>query len=343
MKIQLKKLADQVVVITGASSGIGLTTARRAAKRGAKLVLVSRNEDALKQLTEELARQGCEAIFAVADVGDEEQVKKAAQAAVDRFGGFDTWVNNAAVSIFGRNEEVLMEDNRRLFQTNFWGQVYGSLVAVAHLKQRGGGALINLGSEVSDLAAPLQGMYSASKHAVKGFTDSLRLELEEEGAPISVTLIKPAAIDTMFVPHSKNYLEVEPKLPPPVYAPELVADAILYAAEHPKRDIYVGGASKMLSSTQHHAPAMMDKFMSRFGFRMSKTDKPAGSREDNNLYAPGVALRERQGAQKPVLESSLYTKAATNPKTTRALLLGTGLALAALWQYRRNGSIRSIF
>ncbi|HYD95980.1 MAG TPA: SDR family oxidoreductase [Noviherbaspirillum sp.] len=333
MKFQLKKIADQVIVITGATSGIGLTTARKAAKRGAKVVLVARNEDALKQLTFELSKQGRAAMYVVADVGIEEDVRKVARAAIERFGGFDTWVNNAGVSIFGRYEDISLEDQRRLFQTNFWGVVHGSLVAVEHLKQHGG-AIINLGSEVSDRAIPLQGMYSASKHAVKGFTDSLRLELEEQGAPVAVTLIKPAAVDTMFVEHAKNYLEVEPRLPPPVYAPEIAADAILYAATHFKRDIFVGGAAKLVSAGAHYAPRALDSYMKRFLFRQQKTGTPAKDRGQNSLYQAGSGLQERQGHEGRVLESSLYTAAEIHPKTVNTVLLGIGIALLAWWGLR---------
>jgi short-subunit dehydrogenase len=344
MKIRLKKISGQVIVITGATSGIGLTTARRAARRGAKLVLAARNEDALRQLVSELSQQGRDATYAVADVGVEEDVRKIAQTAVDRFGGFDTWVNNAGISIFGRNEDVSLEDQRRLFQTNFWGVVYGSLIAVEHMKQRGGpGSIINLGSEVSDRAIPLQGIYSASKHAVKGFTDSLRLELEAEDVPISVTLIKPAAVDTMFIEHAKNYLEVEPKLPPPIYAPEVAADAILYAAENVKRDIFVGGAAKLISSGAHHAPRLLDSYMKRFLFRQQKSDMPAGDRRQHSLYSPGSDLQERQGYPGHVFESSLYTTAAIHPKTALALLLGAGLALGSVMALRsKSGELKRL-
>jgi short-subunit dehydrogenase len=335
MKIRLKKISDQVIVITGATSGIGLTTARRAAQRGARLVLAARNEDALKQLTFELAKKGCMSTFAVADVGIEEDVRKIAQVAIDRFGGFDTWVNNAGISIFGRYEDVSLDDQRRLFQTNFWGVVHGSLVAVEHLRKQGG-TVINLGSEVSDIAVPLQGMYSASKHAVKGFTDSLRVELEADGAPVSVTLIKPAAVDTMFVEHAKNYMDVEPRLPPPIYAPEICADAILHAAEHPTRDIFVGAAAKLASSGAHYAPRLLDGYMKRLMFRQQRSDMPARDRSQNSLYTPGTDLQERQGYAGHVFESSLYTKAAIHPKTALALMVGAGLALAALWRYAQD-------
>lgn len=335
MKIRLKKLSEQVIVITGATSGIGLTTARRAAERGARVVLAARNEDALKQLTFELSKRGHEAVHVVADVGIEEDVRKIAQAAIQRFGGFDTWVNNAGISIFGRLEDVPLEDQRKLFQTNFWGVVHGSLVAVEHLKQRGGGAIINLGSEVSDRALPLQGAYSASKHAVKGFTDSLRSELEAEEAPIAVTLIKPAAVDTMFIEHAKNYLDVEPRLPPPIYAPEIAADAILYAAENFKRDIFIGAAAKLVSSTAHYAPRMMDGYIRRFLFGQQKSGMPARDRSQNSLYGPGSDLQERLG-RNHVFESSLYTQAALHPKITWALMFGLGLALAAWWRTREQ-------
>jgi short-subunit dehydrogenase len=339
MKYRLKKLSEQVMVITGATSGIGLTTARRAAHRGAKLVLAARNEDALKQLNFELSKKGNEVIHVVADVGIEEDVRRIAQAAIDRFGGFDTWVNNAGVSIFGRTEDISLEDQRRLFQTNFWGTVHGSLVAVENLKKNGG-AIINVGSEVSDRAVPLQGMYSASKHAVKGFTDSLRLELEEEGAPVAVTLIKPAAIDTMFVEHAKNYMEVEPKLPPPIYAPEVAADAILYAAENFKRDIFVGGAARFVSASAYHAPRVMDSLMKRFGFSQQKTNRPPRDKNQHSLYSPGTDLQERQGYEGHVFESSLYTQAAIHPKTMMTLL-AAGLAFAAWWNLRgRDSDIR---
>lgn len=208
MKGRLKKLIEQVVVITGASSGIGLTTARLAAARGARLVLAARNGDALNGLADEIRRGGGEAIAVVADVGSEDDVRGIARAAVGRFGGFDTWVNNAGSSIYGQMIDIATEDHRRLFETNFWGVVYGSLEAARHFRGKDGrhaGALINVGSVLSDRAIPIQGMYSTSKHAVKGFTDALRMELEAEGVPVSVTLIKPSSIDTPFPQHARNY------------------------------------------------------------------------------------------------------------------------------------------
>jgi short-subunit dehydrogenase len=329
MNVQLKKLNEQVLVLTGASSGIGLVTARMAAERGARLVLSARSEEALRRLTDEITAAGGEAIYVVADVGNEQDVRRIAEEAIRRFGGFDTWVNNAGVSIYGRLLEVSLEDERRLFETNYWGLVHGSRVAAEHLKQRGG-ALINVGSVLSDRAIPLQGTYCASKHAVKGYTDALRMELEEEDAPISVTLVKPSAIDTPYKDHAKNYMPVEPQNPPPVYAPETVAEAILHCATHPERDVYVGGGGKMLSTMGENAPRVMDKVMEAAMFDLQQTDKPNSPVKHKGLYKPSGELKERGGYEGHVAESSLYTKASLHPLLTGALLVGSGLALAAL-------------
>ena len=334
MNVKLKPLASQVIVITGASSGIGLTTARMAARRGAKLVAVARNDDALRQLVQELSQEGREAIYVAGDVASEEDMRHVAHAAVERFGRIDTWVNNAGVSIFGRSEDVTLEDQRRLFDTNFWGVVNGSLAALPYLRSRGG-ALINLGSEVSEVAVPLQGIYSASKHAVKGYTDALRIELEAERAPVSVTLIRPAAVDTMFVLHARNYMDVRPKLPPPIYAPEVVADAILFAAEHSKRDIYVGAASRLMKSGGHHTPRLLDRYLARFGIAQQRTNVPAQGDQQGSLHEPGPDLLQREGIPGHVMERSFYTRSAMHSRAVNTALIALGVFTAAVWYGRR--------
>ncbi|WP_244818090.1 SDR family oxidoreductase [Caballeronia sp. Lep1P3] len=332
MRIKLKPLNQQTIVLTGATSGIGLATARRAAKSGARLMLVSRDETALAVLADELTEAGAPAVaYTAADVGDEGQLQAAANAAIDRFGGFDTWINNAGVSVYGRIADVSLEDQRKLFDTNYWGVVNGSRVAVKHLRERGG-ALINLGSELSDVAVPLQGPYVASKHAVKGFTDSLRLELKNENVPVSVTLIKPAGIDTLFVEHAKNYLDEEPKLPPPVYAPDVAAKAILHAAVHPERDIYVGGASRAMAGLGRSAPRLYDAFTSLLGVKAQSKGEPRQS--GDALYEGSGDLRERSGKNGRVREFSLYTGARLQPAGTRAALTGAAAILLVMMARR---------
>lgn len=334
MKPRLKPLSEQIIVITGATSGIGLCTARRAAARGARLVLAARNEEALQQINDELNKQGAQSCHVVADVAREDDVRRLAAVAIERYGGFDTWMNIAGVGMFGKNEQVAVADMRQLFDINFWGVVYGSLAALPQLKARGG-ALINMGSETSDRSVPLQGIYAASKQAVKGFTDALRMELEEEDAPVSVTLIKPASVDTMFVRHAKNYLEGEPRLPPPIYTPEIVAEALLYAAEHPVCDLPVGSRAFLSSLGAGHVPRLLDRVMERFMYRGMETDRPEHDRADNNLYEPRADLLERGGVGgKP--RTSLYTQAALHPAATKAAVLGASLLLAGLWQARRR-------
>lgn len=331
---RLKNLEDQVVVITGASSGIGLTTAREAARRGARLVLAARNEQALEQITDEIRELGGETVYVKADVGSEDDVREVSRVALERFGTFDTWINNAGASIYGRLSEVANEDHRRLFETNFWGVVYGSLEAAKHLRNRGG-AIINIGSTLSDRAIPMQGMYSASKHAVKGFTDALRMELDEEGAPVSVTLIKPSGIDTPYPQHAKNYMDEEPSLPAPVYAPDVVAETILHCAEHPKRDVFVGAGGKFLSALGQYAPGLTDRLMEATIIRQQKSGRPPQDR--NGLHSSSFGLQERGEYEGHVAESTLYTKASLHPFVTGSLAVGAGLITAAALRKARNG------
>jgi len=341
MNVKLKKLSDQVIVITGASSGIGLVTARMAAKRGARLVLNARNADVLERVCDEINEGGEQAVAVAGDVGSFDDVHRIANEAIRRFGSFDTWVNNAGVSIYGRMLDQSLEDQRRLFDTNYWGVVHGSIVACAHLRNNGG-ALISVGSVLSDVAIPIQGTYCASKHAVKGYTDALRLELEEEGAPVSVTLIKPSTIDTPYVKHAKNLMPVEPMNPPPVYAPELVAEAILHCAEHPERDVIVGGGGKVLAEAGHFAPSLTDKVLEAAMFDVQQSDRPKRGNRRDSLYAPGKDGKERGGYPGHVAESSVYTKAKLHPVIAGSLLAGLGLAAVVGWRSLAKTNDRSI-
>ena len=331
MNLKLKRLSDQVIVITGASSGIGLVTARMAANRGARVVLNARNEEALRRVTEDINASGGKASYVVGDVARLQDVQRIASEASTRFGGFDTWVNNAGVSIYGHMLDQSLEDQRRLFDTNYWGVVHGSMVACAHLRERGG-ALINVGSVLSDVAIPIQGTYCASKHAVKGYTDALRMELEEEGAPISVTLIKPSAIDTPYTRHAKNLMPVEPMNPPPVYAPETVAEAILHCAENPERDVTVGGGGKVLAEAGSLVPQLTDKVIGAMMFDVQKSDQPRPANRDDSLYTPSADGEERGDYPGHVMESSIYTKATLHPILAGSLIAGLGLAAWASWR-----------
>lgn len=331
MKPKLKKIAEQVIVLTGASSGIGRATARLAAERGARLVLNSRDEADLAEAADEIRKSGASVATVTGDVADPAGMRHLAEMAVDRFGGIDTWVNNAGVTIYGRIEEVPLEDARRLFETNYWGMVNGTLAALPHLKQFGG-ALINVGSVLSETGYPLQGHYVASKHAVKGFTDSLRIELEYADLPIAVTLIEPSAIDTPYAEHAQNYLGVVGKHVPPVYAPEVVAKAILTCAERPHRNVIVGGA-KLFQSVEHAAPRLGDWMKEKVALTGTYGEERA--EDTSTLYAPRTGdARERGRHPGHVAKSSLYTATALHPMRTLVAVAAVGAGAALLARRR---------
>jgi short-subunit dehydrogenase len=328
VKLRLKPIGEQVIVITGASSGIGLVTARRAAAAGARVVLAARNGADLERAVTDIREAGGRAILVVTDVADPVQVDALARAALAEFGRIDTWVNNAAVSMYGRVVDLSVDDMRRQMDVNFWGQVYGSIAAARALK-RSGGALINVASALSDRAIPLQGVYCAAKHAVKAFTDTLRMELEAEGAPIAVTLVKPASVDTPFFEKARTRLGVEPQPVPPVYAPEVVAAVILHAAQHPLREIIAGGAGAKLSAARF-APRLADRYMERRTFDAQMTQTPARGRPDN-LHQPvahdgGERGRNWRGHTR---RSSLYTSAMLHPARAAAVVAAVAVGLAA--------------
>jgi len=290
MNYPLKPLEAQVVVITGASSGIGFATSILAFDRGAKLVLASRSEHVLDEMVRFITENGGDAMRVVADVSERVDMERVASEAMARYGRIDTWVNNAGVSIYGKLDEVSEADHRRLFDVNFWGVVNGSFAALPHLKAHGG-ALINVGSEVSDAVVPLQGMYSASKHAVKGFTDALRVELLAEESPVSVTLIQPTAVNTPYPEHARNYLDREPKLPSPQIEPRHVAQAILRAAERPERAVKVGAMAKLNTTAWQLTPALAERVATSYIDKQNYDSPPIAP--EGTLYQAGETGRPR--------------------------------------------------
>lgn len=309
MTVTLKPLDRQVMVITGASSGIGLVTAKAAAAKGARVLLVARDGAVLADAVREIVAAGGAADYKTADVGVWEEVRAAAAHAVQRFGRIDTWVNNAGVAIYGRLLDTPGDEHEQLFRTNYFGVVHGACAAMPQLKEHGG-ALITVASVAADMPTPLMGAYAASKHAVKGYVETLRAELLQEGAPVSVTLIKPSGIDTPVADHAANHVGGRAMIPPPVYDPQLVADAILDAAVRPRREITVGGAGKAQALLAAHAKPVFDRLAAAASasFIDPARDQPSPSA----LFAPA-----REGNERSELQSgrraSLYTAAALRP------------------------------
>jgi NAD(P)-dependent dehydrogenase (short-subunit alcohol dehydrogenase family) len=277
-------LSEQVVVVMGASSGIGRETALQMARRGTRLLVAALDDDALRSLVGQIQREGGEAVAVTADTSRMKDVQAVADAAVEGFGGFDTWVQAAAVAVYARFEDTTVEEFRRVVEVNLLGTVHAAKAALPQLRARGGGTFIAISSVETRRAFPYHAAYAASKHAVDGFLESLRVELREEGAPVSVTNVLPGSINTPLFDKSRSRLGVKPMPIPPIYQPATVARVVLHAAEHPARDLVAGGAGKALLVGQRLSPRLLDAVLVRVGFRGQRSDQE--ERAGDNLEAP---------------------------------------------------------
>ena len=324
-------------MITGASQGIGRETALEMGRRGASLVLAARNEEALNQLKEQVERIGGQAEVVVTDVADYAQVDALGQKAMERFGRIDTWVNNAAVSIYATVEELSAEEMERPVRVNLLSQMYGCKVAVSHMKPRRSGTIVNIGSALSERAIPLQSAYVATKHGVQGFSEALRLELQHEDAGIDVVVILPSSINTPLFNFARSKLGVQPMPVPPVYEPRVVANAICHAAENGGREIVAGGWGKLLILMQRISPTVLDRYMLHNGRAVQdqKTTRPDDQRD--NLFeastGPGSTTGEFGEGSK---SSSVYTSLFELHPNAKRVVLGVAL-LTALTAVRRIG------
>ncbi|HEY9747555.1 MAG TPA: SDR family oxidoreductase [Allocoleopsis sp.] len=284
--MQLKPINQQVVAVVGASSGIGREAALRFAQRGAKVVVAARTQSGLDSLVAEIQRAGGEAIAVVADVADMSQVQGIADTAVERFGRLDTWVHAAATGVLARFERITPEEFQRVIDVNLMGQIYGAKAALPYLKQEGRGTLIHISSMEGRRSLPLQSPYCAAKHALQGMLESLRVELQHEGIPISVTSILPSVINTPYYNKVRTKLGVKPTGIPPYYDPRLVADAILYVAEHPTRDFIVGDVGRILDVVQRFSPPLVDAILTVVGIPGQHTTDPKSEDSPDNVFAP---------------------------------------------------------
>ena len=332
--MQLKPVEEQVVVLMGASSGIGRETALRFAKRGAKVVVSARGEQGLDSLVDEIRRGGGEAVAILAEVTDFEQVKAVADRAVEEYGRLDTWVHLAAVGLFATFEQTTPEEFERVIDVNLMGQVYGAMAALPHLKREGRGALIHISSVEAKRSFPFHSAYGASKHGIDGFLEALRVELKHEGWPISVTQVMPGTINTPFFDKGRTKLGVKPVGIPPIYEPETVSNIILYAAENPARDLVSGGAAQVLIINQRLSPRMLDAVLTtRAGFSPQMTEEPRSEGEPDNLYSP---IRGHDTAKNGfrALSRSFYNWLEMHPVVRR--VVAAGMALGLLCALRRR-------
>jgi NAD(P)-dependent dehydrogenase (short-subunit alcohol dehydrogenase family) len=342
--MNLKPIEDQVVVVVGATSGIGRATALRFGERGAKTVIGGRSLAELELLAGEIRAAGGDAAPMILDVSEFDQVKALADFAVERFGRIDTWVQLASVSIYATFEETRPDEFKRVVDVNLVGAAYGAMAALPNLKRAGGGALIEVSSVEAVRALPLQSAYTASKHGMRGFLDALRMELKHENQPIAVTNIMPSSINTPFFDKALTRLGVKPMPVPPIYAPELVADAILYAAEHPVREMVVGGSGKGLELLHRLSPGLAERLVAPVAFRGQYTDEPKPADAPHNLYThlPGYDRVKGEFSEVP-RPASLFTWFQLHPQVRFGLALSAAAAagIAAVRAFRSRGGRKS--
>jgi short-subunit dehydrogenase len=322
-----KKIRDSVVLITGASSGIGRATALACARRGATVVVAARRAGLLEELARECERLGGRALAVPTDITDEQAVNELARKAVENFGRLDVWVNNAGVALFARLEEAPIEEYRRVFETNFFGYVYGARAALPYFREQGSGVLINNDSVVAKASQPYTSAYVTSKFAVRGLSECLREELILDGAKdIYVCTLMPASIDTPFFQHGANYTGRAPKALNPVYDAEKVAKAIIRCAQRPKREVIVGNAGRLLALQHALSLGLYEKMAARQIDRDHFQDEPASS-TSGNLFEPVAEGAEVSGGWK---------NAAGTLSARRIALAGTVAAVGAgLMGWRR--------
>jgi NAD(P)-dependent dehydrogenase (short-subunit alcohol dehydrogenase family) len=294
-----KKLKDVVVIVTGASSGIGQATALEFAEQGANVVLAARREWALRDVAIECERRGGQALPVPTDTSDESAVQELARRAVERFGRIDVWVNNAAVGLFSRFEEAPMADFRRVIETDLFGYVYGARAVLPFFYRRGRGVLINVGSIMSEVPGPYVSAYVIAKHGVRALGECLRQEAQLAGADdIKICTVLPATIDTPFFQHAANYTGRAVKAMPPVYPADSVAKTIVDLVEHPRREVVVGNAGRLMAMQQTLAPGMSERMLATMVDRQHLADVPAPP-TSGSLFSPMGQGASIEGGWRP--------------------------------------------
>ncbi|MDX2098160.1 MAG: SDR family oxidoreductase [Leptolyngbyaceae cyanobacterium bins.59] len=335
--MQLKPIHEQVVAIVGASSGIGRETALQFARQGASVVISSRSQPGLDSLLAEIHQQGGKAVAIAADVTDFQQVAAIADKAIATFGHLDSWVHLAATSVFAPFEQITPEEFKRVVDVTLVGQAYGAMVALPHLRREGRGALIHVSSVEARRGIPLQSPYSASKHGIEGFLDALRVELQHEGVPISITNVMPSVINTPFYNKSRTKLGVKPTGIPPYYEPQIVADAILYVAEHPTRDFIVGDVGRVVDILQRLSPQLVDMLLATIAFPLQKTDEPRSADSPNSLYEPIDGYDRVKGDFSHLEIPTVLDWVDKNPGLKWGAVTAAALGLAALLGLGNSG------
>jgi short-subunit dehydrogenase len=285
----------EVVVVTGASAGVGRAVAREFGRRRAKVALLARGRDGLEAAAREIASMGGEALVLPTDVGVRDEVDAAADAVTKRWGPIDVWINNAMTSVFSPVWEMQPSEYERVTAVTYLGVVYGTLAALRSMMPRDRGTIVQVGSALAYRSIPLQSAYCAAKHAIVGFTDSLRCELIHEKSRVHVTAVHLPAMNTPQFDWVKSRLPRKAQPVPPIYDPEVAARAIAWAAHHRRREVWVGAPTALAIAGQRLFPGVLDRYLGRTGFDSQQTDEPRPADQPDNLWKPLAGDRGAHG------------------------------------------------
>jgi NADP-dependent 3-hydroxy acid dehydrogenase YdfG len=328
-------IAEPVVVITGASAGIGRACARAFARRGARLGLLARNEAALCAAAQEVRAVGGEALVLPLDVADADAVERAAAAVEERFGRLDVWVNNAMVTVFAPVAQMTAEEYRRVTEVTYLGYVYGTLAALRRMRPRDEGTIIQVGSALAYRSIPLQSAYCGAKAAIRGFTDSLRTELLHDDSHVRVSMLQLPAVNTPQFIVQRNKLAHKAQPVAPIYDPDLIAEVVVWAAEHAPREMAVCWSALRAILGQQLIPSLLDVYLARTGYQAQQTDEPADPHRPDNLFQP---VAGDHGAHGPFRDRErrhslqLWARMHWQPLTVTA---GAAVAAALIAAWRR--------
>lgn len=320
----------EIVVITGASAGVGRAVARRFAQEGAHIGLIARGIEGLEGTKADVEKLGGKAIIYQGDVADPETTEKAAEAVEKEFGPIDIWVNNATTSVFSPIKEMKAEEFRRVTEITYLGTVYGTLAAIKRMLPRDKGSIVLVGSALAYRGIPLQSAYCASKHAIAGFFESLRVELMHDNSKVGVTMVHLPAVNTPQFSWNKTKLPKQPQPVPPIYQPEIMADAIYYAAHADRREVTVGYPAVKAIYGNKIAPGFADWRLSQTGYKAQMTDQPIDPNRPNNLWEPVEGDRGAHG----IFDDRAYSyspQAWANTHPGAAAIIGLGLVAGAAW------------
>jgi len=277
---------SQVVVITGASAGVGRAAVREFARHGASIGLIARGRDGLEAARREVEMAGGRALVLPTDVSQATQVESAAERVEQELGPIDVWVNNAMCSVFSPIKEMTPDEYKRVTEVTYLGFVYGSISALKRMLPRDRGVIVQVGSALAYRSIPLQSAYCGAKHAIAGFTDSLRCELFHDRSNVKVTMVDMPALNTPQFSWVKSRLKNKPQPVPPIFQPEVAAQAIYHAAQHPRRQFFVGSPTVLAIQGQKFIPGLLDKYLGRTGYDSQQTDEPDDPNRPNNVWEP---------------------------------------------------------